>query len=335
MNKLLDTMANDLSIVQYFGETDNDFTYRVCYSALAFWMLKLTLSSVNGVVGISKQTQSSKIEELLTQYQECFGLNESYFYSDRNKAHMVSHHIRRVYEETGYLFSDENNYSVSANYGRTIHAGEGHLFFGIPESGYWMNGLGIYCPTGVNDVDLFEAMLRDTLTPEGYIATKYNPLDFEERDINVQELKFFNPTLPKPPSDSWHIAQITDESIARSSNWVMYRTLIDETNQILFKEEPPDSDKERFTGLEMRRLYCALKAKYGAPIIAWFNRLDDLYSQIRISAQLPNREYYFMLLLAWPEQNAFNRTKFICKNNVLPTVEKMLYNIGIEIRRYE
>lgn len=335
MNKLLSIMANDLSIVQYSRESDNDFTYRVCYSALALWMLNLTLSSVNGVVGISKQTQSSKIEELLSQYQDYLGLNISYFAGDKNKAHMFSHHVRRVYEETGYLFSDENKYSVVANYGRSIYADEGHLFFGIPKSDYWMNGLGIYCPAAVNDIDLFDAMLRDTLTIEKYIAAKYNPLDFEKRDIDVQDLKFFNPTLPKPPSNSWHTVQITNESIARSSTWTMYRTLIDETNQILFKEELPDPDKERLTALEMRRLYCALKTKYGAPIIAWFNRLDDLYSQIRVSAQLPNREYYFMLLLAWPEQNAFNRTKFICKNNILPTVEKMLCNIGIEVRRYE
>ncbi len=335
MNKLLNIMANDLSILQYSRESDNDFIYRVCYSALALWMLKLTSSSVNSVVGISKQAQSSKVEELMSQYQDYFGLNTSYFANDKNRAHMLTRHIRRVYEETGYLFSDENNNSVAANYGRTIYAGEGHLFFGIPKSGYWMNGLGIYCPAAMNDTDLFEAMLRDTLTIEEYIATKYNPLDFEERDIDIQDLQFFNPTLLKPPSNSWHTEQITNESIARSSNWVMYRTLIDETNQILFKEEPPDSNKERFTGSEMRRLYCALKAKYGAPIIAWFNRLDDIYSQIRISAQLPNREYYFMLLFAWPERNSFNRTKFICKNNILPTVEKMLCNIGIEVRRYE
>ena len=247
----------------------------------------------------------------------------------------MSRHILRVYEETGYLFSDENNHSVAANYGRTICATDGNLFFGNPESGYWMNGLGIYCPTAVNDVDLFEAMLRDTLTIDEYITVKYNPLDFEERDLDVHELNFFDPTRPKPPSSSWHTEQITDKSIARNNNWVMYRTLIDETHQILFKEEPPDSDKGRLTSFEIRRLYCALKAKYGAPIIAWFNRLDDLYSQIRISAQLPNREYYFMLLFAWPEQNAFNRTKFICKNNILPTVARMLCNIGIEIRGYE
>lgn len=334
MNKLLNIIANDLSIVRYFGESDSDFTYRVCYSALALWMLNLTLSCENGIEGVSKQTQSLKIEELLSQYQEYFKLDTSFFAYDKNKERMFSRHIRRVYEETGYLFSDRNNYSVIANYGRTICINDENLFFGIPASGYWMNGLGIYCSTAMNNVDLFETMLRDTLTIDEYIAAKYNPLDFEERDIETQDLKFFNPTLLKPPSSSWCAEQITDKSIARSSNRVMYRTLIDRENQILFKEELPDSDKEGLTGFEIRRLYCALKAKHGKPIIAWFNRLDDIYSQIRVSAQLPNREYYFMLLFSWPEKNAFNRTKFICKNNILPTVERMLCNIGIEVRRY-
>ena len=176
MNKLLNIIANDLSIVQYFRESDNDFTYRVCYSALALWMLKLTSSRENGVVGISKQTQSLKIEELLLQYQEYFKLNPSFFAHDKNKEHTLSRHIRRVYEETGYLFSDENNHSVAANYGRTICATDGNLFFGNPESGYWMNGLGIYCPTAVNDVDLFEAMLRDTLTIDEYIIRRFRTL---------------------------------------------------------------------------------------------------------------------------------------------------------------
>ena len=61
-----------------------------------------------------------------------------------------------------------------------------------------MNGLGLYCPSGMNSVDLFDAMLRDTLSVEQYISTKYTPLDFEERDIEVQDLQFFNPTLHKP-----------------------------------------------------------------------------------------------------------------------------------------
>lgn len=333
MNKLLNIMADDLSIMQYSGESDDDFTYRVCYSALALWMLKLTLSSTDGQVGISKQTQTTNIEEILLQYQRYFGLDKSYFTNERYRTHALSHQIRKVYEGTGYLLSDERNYSIAAYYGRTICTDDGYLFFGIPDSNYRMNGLGIYCPVAENSVNLFDAMLRDTLSVEEYIAARYNPLDFEERDIEIKDLQFFDPTMPKPPSSSWIRRQITAESIARSRNGSMYRSLIDKDGQILFAEEYLEADNERLTASDMRRIYCALKAKYGSPIIAWFNELDDTYSKIRVSAQLPNREYYFMLLFAWPEQNAFNKTKFICKNNMLSTIEKMLSNIGIEVRR--
>ena len=296
-------------------------------------MLKMALSSIDNRIGISKQAQSINIENLLQQYQQYFCLNPSYFSDGGNREHSLSHQIRKVYEETGYLFSGERNYSIVANCGRTIYTENGYLFFGIPESSCWMNGLGVYCPLGTNCVGLFDAMLRDTLSVEQYISVKYNPLDFEKRDIDVRELQFFDPRLPKPPSSSWSTKQITLESIARGSNRSMYRTLIDENNQILFKEDSLDSDNERLTSSEMRRLYCALKAKYGAPIIAWLNNLDDTYSEIRVSAQLPTREYYFMLLFTWPKQNAFNKTRFICKNSILPTIEKMLSNIGIEVRR--
>lgn len=333
MNKMLNIMADDLAIIRYFGESDGDFIYRVCYSALALWMLKLTLSSTEGQVGISKQAQTAIIEEMLLHYQKYFGLNTTYFSDVDYRMHSLSHHIRKVYEATGYLLSDERNYSIIANYGRTIYTDDGYLFFGIPESDYRMNGLGLYGSVAVNSVNLFDAMLRDTLSVEEYIASRYNLLDFEERDIEVQDLQFFNPTLSKPPSSSWNTKQITMESIARSSNKVMYRTLKVKENQILFADEPLEADNERLTAYEMRRLYCGLKAKYRAPIIAWFNELDSTYSQIRVSAQLPNREYYFMLLFAWPEQNAFNKTRFICNNKMLPTIEKMLGNIGIEVRR--
>lgn len=50
----------------------------------------------------------------------------------------------------------------------------------------------------MNEVDLFEAMLRDTLTIEEYIAAKYNPLDFEERDLNVQDMKFLTQCYVSP-----------------------------------------------------------------------------------------------------------------------------------------
>ena len=148
----------------------------------------------------------------------------------------------------------------------------------------------------------------------------------------ISKFKIYNFSIPhctshhRPPG-------VINRSLQSQLPVVAINRCIYKDSQILFKEDPLDSDNERLTSSEMRRLYCALKAKYGAPIIAWFNNLDDTYSEIRISAQLPTREYYFMLLFAWPKQNAFNKTRFISKNSILPTIEKMLSNIGIEVRR--
>ena len=100
MSKLLNIIANDLSITRYSSESDTDFIYRVCYSALALWMLKMTLSSIDNRIGISKQAQAIKIENLLQQYQRYLDLNPSCFSDNGNRAHSLSHQIRKVYEET-------------------------------------------------------------------------------------------------------------------------------------------------------------------------------------------------------------------------------------------
>lgn len=79
MNRLLNIISNDLSIARYSGEADADFIYRVCYSAVALWMLTMTLSCIDGRIGISKQLQAINIEGLLLQYERNLGLNPSCF----------------------------------------------------------------------------------------------------------------------------------------------------------------------------------------------------------------------------------------------------------------
>ena len=332
MNELLLTIANDLSIPQGSGEKDDSFAYRICYSALANWMLFLTQSKRGSDIGISKNAQTETVETLLRQYRKHFHLDPKFFPSVRKDENAFSHHIRRIYEETGYLLNDEQNNSIIATFSRTIETEDGCLYFGIPGTKSNMNGLGLYCDKSGNNSDLFEAMLRDTLPVREYLQYKYNPLDFDDRDINPAELSFFNPTLRKSPSSSWGEKQSTIASLARDSSRNMYRTLITSEGKLLFAGENSGDDGTLISS-EHRRIYCALKSVHEAPVIAWISTIDDIYSTVHISAQLPNREYYFMLLLSWPERSAYDKNWFICKHTLLPTIEKMLKNIGIQIRR--
>jgi hypothetical protein len=101
---------------------------------------------------------------------------------------------------------------------------------------------------------------------------------------------------------------------------------------IEFADESVEQQGDSFTSYEYRRLYFALKAYYGSPLKAIMTKLDETYSKIRIGGHLPNREYYLLLLLAWPERNAFDKVDFIIRNDLLAQATAVLANIGIKIQ---
>ncbi|HPH11578.1 MAG TPA: hypothetical protein PKW59_12020, partial [Thermotogota bacterium] len=59
---------------------------------------------------------------------------------------------------------------------------------------------------------------------------------------------------------------------------------------------------------------------------------DTEFSKIRIGGHLPNREYYYLLLLSWPMNNVFDKVNFILRSDFIPEVTSALTNIGIEVK---
>lgn len=330
MNELLETMGKDLSVFPYKGEEEADYLYRVCYSALALWMLYAARSSEAGEQGISKKAQTEQGMRLLREYEKHLGLDPRRFEMDRD--HFL-HICRRVYEEIGYLYTDEKKRERVVRFGRTVTLGDGELYFGLPEELDFMRGLGLYTHIPGNEAELFEILLRDTLTVEEYLSAMYEPLDFERRDIHEGCLRFFDPLQRKSPSTSWGKEPTTSLSLAEDQETrTRYRVLMEE-GELLFAEEPFVADRESLPAYETRRLYFALKRHYKCPVKAWFHPLDGNYCRIDLSAQLPQREYYFLLLCAWPRENAFRKNSFITTADMLPAIEKVLRNIGTEIER--
>jgi len=124
----------------------------------------------------------------------------------------------------------------------------------------------------------------------------------------------------------------TDCSVARNGKLGPYfRVMRDENGSIQFADEPIEAQDDSFDSYEYRRLYFALKAHYHNPLKATISRRDSDYSKIRVRGHLPNREYYFLLLLSWPENNAFDKVNFIIRNYFVPEVVSVLINIGIEV----
>ena len=138
-----------------------------------------------------------------------------------------------------------------------------------------------------------------------------------------------------PPSSSWGKEVRTRRTVARTdAHNSLFRVICESSGKLLYADEPFDIDKEKLTSFETRRLYIALKEQYGEPVIAQINQLDERYCEIRLTAHLPTREYYFLLLSTWPRRTAFDKIRFIANSSLLPTIEKVLNNIGVKtIRR--
>lgn len=332
MNELLTALSTDMGINRFHGETEHSFIYRLCYSALGQWCLRIALNSSDGVIGTTKHTQTIVLNELVLRYSELFPSIAGRFVHTSNPQLNFPVHTRRVYEETGYLLTDDNNRNRLANYGRSIPNGNTALFFGIPNTTYAANGLGVFTNTTAYQVSARDFLIRDGLTYEEYFQSQFDIIDFYDRDINPDELEFFNPLSNNAPSRSWGRQLETDCSVARKSEaGPFYRVMRMADASLQFANEPAEQQNDSFTSYEFRRLYFALKAYYKRPLKANITKQDEEYSKIRVGGHLPNREYYYLLLLSWPLNNAFDKVNFLLKNDFIPEVTAVFTNIGIKI----
>lgn len=331
MNELLSTMSTDMGIDRYSEETEEFFVYRVLYSALGLWCLRTAQNRSVDSYGTTKHNQTIVLNNLLDQFVTMFPSVADYFRDTSNPQMSFSVFIRRVYEETGYLITNENNRNEVANYGRSVKLGEKALFFGFPMSAYTVNGLGIYTAPTRYIVPVKEFLIRDNLTFEEYFKANFDFIDFYDRNINANDLEFFNPLSNNVPSRSWENRLNTDCTMARKINYSSYHRVMKISDTLYFADEPIESQDDSFTSYEYRRLYFAMKAHYGTPLKATITKLDNTYSSIRLGGHLPNREYYFLLLMSWPINGVFDKVNFLTHNNLLVEIIDILTNLGIVI----
>ena len=332
MNDLLNAMSNEMGIPRYQKESDESFIYRLCYSALGQWCLSTAMNSTGGTVGTTKHNQTIVINDLLSRYSELFPQITERFVDISNQQTNISVRMRKIYEETGYLLTDSDNRNRIANYGRTIRMGNKFIFFGFPNGTHEVNGLGVFTSPTEYLVDIKDFLIRDNLSSETYFNTRFDSIDFYERDVDLSELEFFNPKSNNVPSMSWGKSIETECTIARKTETGPFYRIMKINNEMQFADEPVEQQNDSFTSYEYRRLSFALKAHYGNPLKATVIKIDEQYSKVRIGGHLPNREYYLLLLLSWPERNAFDKVNFIVKDDLLDSLAEVFANIGIEIK---
>lgn len=335
MNELINIMACDMNIRPYINEPADAFGHRVIYSALGLWCLKSALSEKENKKGISKNAQSILLHDLSKKYFElCPSANHFVFASINTD---IAVFIRKIYEQTGYLLTLDNNYNVLNNSGEVVRFSDtDYLYLGLPTTGYIVNGLGIHCRNGKHEVKLNDFLIRDILTPEEYLKVNYDECDFDERDIDVEELEFFNPFYYGNVSNSWYGRMKSNMTMARKSTMgPYYRVIRKEDGTLLYADDNSTDGFDALTGAEFRRLYVALKQYYDNPMQLLICPIDEEYSYIRILGQLPNREYFYLLMNAWPRYSFSDRNNFIIRNELTAQTAAVLETIGFTARNGE
>lgn len=327
MNDLWVAMGQDMRISPYDGETDAEYLCRLCFSGLGLWCLK----SAQVPQGISKSAQTRLLSNLMHEFQMQAAVLSQYFVVGDDQRPQLPVLIRQLYEETGYLLTGENNRNILAEFGRSVSVGRQNLFFGVPSSIFMMNGLGVFSQAGPYCSSIRELLIRDELDAEEYFSACFNLCDFEKRGLDISEFEFFLPRKHASPSHCWGYACDVDCTVARQSEiGPYYRLMRLSTSAVLFCSEDSDTAPESLLSGDYRRLYYSLKAHYGCPSIARISAVGSGYSLLTLPGYLPNREYYFLLLTAWPKRTAFDRTQFVVRNEFLDDILKLLHKLGIE-----
>ena len=114
-----------------------------------------------------------------------------------------------------------------------------------------------------------------------------------------------------------------------------YKTIRKEDGTLLFADDSSEDELDALTGAEFRRLYIALRYHYDNPMQLLICPIDEVYSYIRILGQLPNREYFYLLMNAWPRYGFFDRNHFIIRNELTIQTAEVLGAIGFTARKGE
>lgn len=324
-----------MGIRHHIREEEGLYEYRVIYSALGLWCLRLALFEQKSIRSISKKAHSIRLRELLSQYLKvCPNARLSL---NNTTGVEVASFIRNVYEQTGYLVTDDNNRNVLNRSGEAIKLLENdYLYLGLPENYFTINGLGIHSMVCEQEIDILDYLIRDELSPEEFLKVNFDECDFEEKDIDVEELEFFNPFFYGNATKSWSRNIKSNLTMARKGLTGPYYRVIRKSNEkLIYADENYKHGNDKMAGLEFRRLYVALKHHYDNPMQLLVCPIDEEYSYIRVLGQLPNREYFFILMNAWPQKGFWDRNNFIIRNTIYERVVNVVQSIGFTVRNGE
>lgn len=320
-------MAKDMKITSYANESQNSFTYRVLFSALGQWCLYMLKEGRENRYGKTKHYQTELLNNLIQKYNEIYPETREQLTLEDSSLSLL---IRHIYEETGYIFTDEFNRNHLNRTSMCVDFGNRKLSLNLAHNAE-INGLGIYNDLSTDCISWREFIVRDNLTVNQYVNANFEIVSFDKAQNQLDDIQYFNPLSQLSPSQSWSTKAYTNYTVGRKSAIGPFYLIQNYDGEMFCCLERASDTSETITAFEYRRMYFALKAYYNNPVKMRVHRVDSEYSRLRFSAHLPNREYYLLLLLSWPDKYAGNRIEFLTKNVFLEFITEVMMNLGIKV----
>lgn len=336
-NDLIKDMFERMKIPRFRDENANDYMYRVLYSALAFWTLRIAEDRINLNKVCSKNHMSSRLGSVLERFLVVLPECTEYFNVGSSPSLEVSKYFMEAYLDTGYLLSSENYYIELAKYGRTVNMDGMVLFYGLTKN-IAMNGLGVFANEHYNERSIEEIMFSNGIDAGIFAKNVFG--EFRDRMTNrikEDDYDFFNPCVRAKLSESWQRGLAVDYSIARKkvyNNYEFY--LCRRVDGEILSCACPDTLCETvgMFGFELRRIMYGLKFINDNAGVAQIETGLDCFV-LKLNSKLPNKEKLMLMLLGWPLNKYDNETMYLFSNIFKNSVTQLINNLNIRIENNE
>lgn len=330
--QLINSMQNDLNIIQYIGESNESYYSRLIYSAICDWIRYCILDKTNENFDEikSKQYIHIRCEEILLGLLKMFPECKNYFYNEEDTSGNKNpiNILRTRMIENGELIDFFEGVSLPKGMISSISKEYSRLL-GISNSNYIYTGITRIIKYCEQDSIDYECDLS-TNHAEYFLLLKES-LKWENYD-DVSILEVINPSLKKAPSYCWSNSNFIDDNevylsrIKVSDYMYDYFWLKKEENRFYISK----INEHYQCFKEYRRFILWQRNQKDNAIHVEYKLLNNCV-KVKMYAAIPYSEQKVMNTYGWPVNSIQNNMEYIVAKEIWSDIKDILNQLYFEL----
>ncbi|WP_312645439.1 hypothetical protein [Hydrogenoanaerobacterium sp.] len=327
-NTLLSKIAQDLNIIQFIEETQNLYTSRVIYSALAAWMKVIPLDGYDGnnlTSSVTKKYHTERSKEVLDEILCFFPEVRCWFYDAESSQdnNFPLHSIQELLVVSNELFIDDMSNRICA-VAQTVKRNSVILADNIDISEHY-NGVCCLSPKRpfVYDNKFIDSseFFNNLIECMPFSADNWN-VEKEYFDPSIRTTTFYKSWVDKPPKQKYYISRI-------ETGIKQYRYFVEtQKNGKCLSSKLNDFFVESGN---LKRVLLYLRSVENNPLVIKAFCYKDHVKVNRNITSLPYPEEYMLRFLGWPIHSISDRLNYVYNKEVWSQIRRIIENLMIDI----